>query len=52
MKCKDLLEGLQARKIAFVRWRFKLCLYMYRHLRMHMNVTLTNAEHAEMPSTL
>lgn len=52
MKCKDLLEYLQVRKIAFVRWRFKLCLYMYRHLRTHMNLTLTNAEHVEMPTTL
>lgn len=52
MKCKDLLEYLQVRKIAFVRQRFKLCLYMYRDLRTHTNLTLTNAEHVEMPTTL
>ena len=52
MKCKDLLDCLQVRKIAFVRRRFKLCLYMYRDLRTQTNLTLTNAEHVEMPTTL
>lgn len=54
MKCKDFffLEYLQVGKIAFVCWIFKLSLYMYRDLRVYVNLTLTNVACVEMSASL